>query len=81
MDFINFLVFQWTWIAANNWGSCHTGGRGMGCGPQVGDTIEMLLNMLNVFCDCRRHLGLVQMCLYQVLLMEIKNISWTKWLV
>ena len=26
---------QWTWIAANNWGSCHNGARGMGCGPQV----------------------------------------------
>jgi len=27
-------ILQWTWIAANNWGSCHAGGRGMGCGPQ-----------------------------------------------
>lgn len=27
-------IIQWTWIAANNWGSCHQGGRGMGCGPQ-----------------------------------------------
>ena len=29
------VYLQWTWIAANNWGSCHNGGRGMGCGPQV----------------------------------------------
>ena len=32
---LTMFVLQWTWIAANNWGSCHTGGRGMGCGPQV----------------------------------------------
>ena len=28
-------MFQWTWIVANNWGSCHNGARGVGCGPQV----------------------------------------------
>lgn len=27
-------IIQWTWIAANNWGSCHNGARGIGCGPQ-----------------------------------------------
>ena len=30
------LLFQWTWIAANNWGECMDGRHGIGCGPQVG---------------------------------------------
>ena len=29
-----YFCCQWTWIVANNWGSCHNGHRGMGCGPQ-----------------------------------------------
>ena len=34
------IYLQWTWIAANNWGSCHNGARGLGCGPQVRSAVS-----------------------------------------
>ncbi|RXG73020.1 hypothetical protein Avbf_02355, partial [Armadillidium vulgare] len=27
-------VIQWTYVGANNWGTCDNGTEGMGCGPQ-----------------------------------------------
>ncbi|RXG61484.1 hypothetical protein Avbf_17418, partial [Armadillidium vulgare] len=39
-------VIQWTYVGANNWGTCDNGTEGMGCGPQ------------ETFKNCARRLDL-----------------------